>query len=162
MWNRRGHIQRRETFADKQSSGKYIVKGNQYKKGQSNLTLCLVLLPTSWTNRNPCFGLKHLDTGVANQAVETELEEPEWKTNESALASLLVCAGVANSVENAGHDPASTENARSDGELQASNEKGSNEAGLVLEVVAVTKLSAGALHNDLSKRCSRSKSLAEP
>ena len=151
-----------ETFADKQSTGKYIVQGNQYKKGQSNLTLCFVLLPNSWTNRNPCFGLKHLDTGVANQAVETELEKPERKTNESALASLLVCASVANSVKDSGHNPASTEDTGSHGELQASNEKRSNEAGLVLEVVAVTKLSAGALHDNLSDRCSRSKSLAEP
>jgi hypothetical protein len=104
------------------------------------------------TNRNHCFGLKHLDAGVADQAVEAKLEEPEWKSNQSALASLLVCTSVTDSVQDSGHDPASTEDARSHRELQASDEEGSDEAGLVLEVVAVTLTSACVLHYNSSSR----------
>lgn len=105
--------------------------------------------PPRLTNRNHYFGLKHLDASVADEAVETKLEEPEWKTDQPALASLLICASVANSVENSGHDPASTKNAGSHGELQTSNEKRSNEAGLVLEVIAVNIKSAYVLQHGL-------------
>ena len=94
----------------------------------------------------------HLDTGGKDQTVKTKLEEPEWKTDQPALASLLVCASVADSVEDSRHDPASSKNAGSHRELQAGNKKRSNEAGLVLEVVAVKIKSAFVLHDCSSSR----------
>ena len=93
--------------------------------------------PPRLANRNHYFGLKHLDARVHDEAIETKLEEPERKTNQPALTGLLVRASVADGVENSRHDPASTKNAGSHGELQTGNEKRSNEAGLILEVVAV-------------------------
>jgi len=101
--------------------------------------------PPRLTNRNHYFGLKHLDSGVSDEAVKTKLEEPERKTDQPALASLLVCASVADSVEDPRHDPASSKNTGSHGELQTGNEKRSNEAGLVLEVVTVKITSAYVL-----------------
>lgn len=56
--------------------------------------------PPHLTNRDHYFGLKHLDAGVADEAIETKLEEPEWETDQPALTSLLVCASVADGVEN--------------------------------------------------------------
>lgn len=102
-------------------------------------------LPTRLTYHNHCFGLKHLDTGVANQAIETKLEKPEWKANQSALAGLLVCASVTNGIEDSRHNPTSTEDGRRHGEPKASNEQGSDEAGLVLEVVTIIAKSAFVL-----------------
>ena len=106
--------------------------------------------PPHLTNCNHYFGLEHLDTSVTDEAVETKLEEPEWKTDQPALTSLLVCASVADGVEDSRHDPASTKNAGSHGELQASNKKRGNEAGLVLEVVAVRTTSAYVLQHGFS------------
>ena len=108
--------------------------------------------PPRLTNRNHYFGLKHLDAGVADEAVKTKLEEPEWKTDQPALTSLLVCASVADGVENSRHDPASSKNTGSHGELQACNEKRGDEAGLVLEVVAVKTKSAYVLQDSPSHR----------
>lgn len=54
---------------------------------------------------------QHLHARVADQAVETQLEEPEGETDQPALAGLLVCASVANSVCDSRHDPAGTEDA---------------------------------------------------
>lgn len=59
---------------------------------------CYILL-TCLTNRNRCFGLKHLDASVSDQAIETKLEQPERKTDQPALASLLVRASVSNGVK---------------------------------------------------------------
>jgi hypothetical protein len=41
---------------------------------------------------------KHLDAGVSDHTVQTELEQPEREANKSALAVLLVGVGVANGV----------------------------------------------------------------
>ena len=106
--------------------------------------------PPHLTNRDHYFGLKHLDAGVADEAIETKLEEPEWETDQPALTGLLVCASVANSVKNSRHDPASSKNTGSHGELQTGNEKRSNEAGLVLEVVTMKSTSAYVLQHSLS------------
>lgn len=94
------------------------------------------------TYGSPLIGLsQHLDTRVADQAVETKLEQPERKTDKPALASLLVCASVADSVCDSACDPADTEDARCDGESKTGDKQGSDEAGLVLEVVAATEVS---------------------
>lgn len=107
--------------------------------------MLIIFPPPHLTYRNHHFGLKHLDAGVTDQAVETKLEEPEWKADQPALTSLLVCASVADGVENSRHNPSSTKNAGSHRELQTSNEKGSDEASLVLEVVAMKVTSACVL-----------------
>jgi hypothetical protein len=107
--------------------------------------MLILFPPPHLTNRNHYFGLKHLDSGVGDEAVQTKLEEPEWKADQPALASLLVCASVADGVKDSRHDPASSKNTGSHRELQASNEKRSNEAGLVLEVVTVKITSAYVL-----------------
>ena len=108
--------------------------------------MLIIFPPPHLTDRNHYFGLKHLDAGVADEAVETKLEEPEWKTDQPALTSLLVCASVADGVENSRHNPSSTEDAGSHRKLQTSNEKRSDEASLVLEVVAMGIMSACVLH----------------
>lgn len=118
---------------------------NEVNKSSNILQYAYYSLPTSLTYHNLCFGLKHLHTRVTDQAIETKLEEPEWKANQSALAGLLVCASVTNSIEDSRHNPTSTEDGRRHGEPKASNEQGSDEAGLVLKVVAVIVKSACVL-----------------
>ena len=137
--------QHNETFAEAQTNKKCIVKDNQYREVNFILHYADYFSTTALTNRNHYFGLKHLDAGVADQAVKTKLEEPEWKTDQPALTGLLVCASVADGVKNSRHNPSSTKNAGSHRELQASNEKGSDEASLVLEVVATKIMSACVL-----------------
>lgn len=94
------------------------------------------------TYGSPLIGLsQHLDTRVADQTVETQLEQPEGKTDKPTLTSLLVGASVADSVCDSARDPAGAENARCDRESKTGDKQGSDEAGLVLEVVAATEVS---------------------
>jgi hypothetical protein len=73
---------------------------NEVNKSSNILQYIYYFLPPHMTNRNTCFGLKHLDARVADQAIKTKLEKPERKADQSTLAILLVCASVANSVQN--------------------------------------------------------------
>ena len=79
---------------------------------------------------------KHLDAGVSDHAVQTDLEQPEREANQSALAVLLVRVGVAHGVQDPGNDPAGTQDGRGNGESEACDQERSEEAGLVLKVVA--------------------------
>jgi hypothetical protein len=115
---------------------------NEVNKSLDILQYTYYFLPPHLTNRNTCFGLKHLDARVADEAIKTKLEEPERQADQSTFAILLVCASVANGVQNSRDNPASTKDSRCHGELQASNEQRSDKAGLVLEVVAVIAKSA--------------------
>jgi hypothetical protein len=99
MGHRRIDTQRKEAFANEQANGKCIVKDDQYKSVNLILHYAYHFSPSRSTNRSHYFGLKHLDAGVPDQAVETQLEEPEGESNQSAFTSLLVCASVADSVE---------------------------------------------------------------
>jgi hypothetical protein len=151
--NQLGDAQRDETFAEAPNKQKLYREGQPLLRVRFQLTSCLLLFhhPTL-ANRNHHFGLKHLDATVHDESVKTELEKPKWKTDQPALASLLVCASVTDGVEDSRHDPASTKHAGSHRELQAGNKKRSNEAGLVLEVVAVKIKSAFVLHDCSSSR----------
>jgi hypothetical protein len=56
--------------------------------------------PRHLTNPSVCFGLEQRKASISDQPVKTKLEEPEWKTDQPTLASLLVCASVADGVKN--------------------------------------------------------------
>lgn len=100
--NKLGDAQRDETFAEAPNKQKLDREGQPLLRVRFHLTSCPLLLHhPNLANQNHYFGLlKHLHAGVADQAVETKLEKPERKTDQPALTSLLVCASVADGVEN--------------------------------------------------------------
>lgn len=108
------------------------------RKGLDHCTLCLFLIPFTGSLSQPSDRsslLKHLDAGVSDKTVQTKLEQPERKTDQSALAVLLVGVGIAHGVQDPRDDPTGTQDGRGNGEPEASDEERSDEAGLVLHVV---------------------------
>jgi hypothetical protein len=73
-------------------------------KGPGSSYIMLISYPIHWEPITTS-GLvwlclkKHLDAGVSDHAVQTELEQPEGKADQSALAVLLVGVGVAHGVQ---------------------------------------------------------------